>query len=193
MLWFLIIGIVIAVILVFVYGYNRIVTLEKNVEQAWADIDVQLERVSELFPNLMNAIKGSARFEKSVLENIAKAHTELIKAMSSKDVEKKVKAANKFLGFFVPIVYQIPQYPDLKTTTSFKELLDKINVAIDKIAYARQFYNQAVKDYNTFVASIPWVLFRKQQKPYFELPKLERQEITEGLKKGEFTKGLEKV
>ena len=172
MLWFLIIGIAIAVILVFIYGYNRIVTLEKNVEQAWADIDVQLERVSELFPNLMNAIKGSARFEKSVLENIAKAHTELIKAMSSKDVEKKVKAANKFLGFFVPIVYQIPQYPDLKTTTSFKELLDKINVAIDKIAYARQFYNQAVKDYNAFVASIPWVLFRKQQKSYFEYQKL---------------------
>ena len=199
MLWLWIIACVIVIAaLLFIYGYNKIISLEKRVEQSWADIDVQLTRVNELFPNLINTVKSSAVFEKSVLENIAKAHNELIKTMSSsRSIDEKVKAASKFMGVFVPIVYQIPQYPKLTSTKSFKELMDKISVAIDKIAYARQFYNQAVRDYNTFILSAPWFLIGrmigKKEKSFFEMPERRREEVERRLEKGEYTKGLEKI
>ncbi len=180
------------VVLIVVYGYNRIVQLEMKAEQAWADIDVQLRRIADLVPNLINVLKGSARFEKGTLESIAEAHTKLVDAMRKGNAEQRVKTASEFMGVFMPIVYQIPQYPDLKTTETFKETLMEITHSVDKIAYARQFYNQAVTEYNTFISMIPWniiaKLMGKDKKPLFEVP--EREEITRRLESGELTKGI---
>ncbi len=189
------IGLVVLVALFVVYAYNRIVVLEMRVNQAWADVDVQLKRVAELIPNLVNTLKGSARFERSTLEAIADAHTRLMEAMRGTDVGKKVESASRFMGVLVPIIYQIPQYPDLKTTKAFRKMMDELTESIDKIAYARQFYNQAVADYNTFISLFPWNVVAgvlgKTPKPFFEVP--EREEIMGRLESGELTEGLEKL
>ncbi|NPA86737.1 MAG: LemA family protein, partial [Candidatus Diapherotrites archaeon] len=166
--------------------------LRMRAMQAWADIDVQLQRVAELVPNLVNSLKGSALFEKKTLENIARAHAELVEAMRKGDQEGKVKAASNFMGVLMPIIYQIPQYPQLQTTETFRKLMDELSESMDKIAYARQFYNQAVADYNTFISLFPWnivaSLFNFKPLPFFQMP--EREAVIRKLSTGEYTEEL---
>lgn len=188
------IGVVLVIILIFIWVYNRIVTLSRRCDQAFADIDVQLQRIAELLPNLINVLKGSASFEKSTLEKIARAHAELVEALRG-DTSQKVRGANRFFGVFYPLVYQLPQYPQLQSIQGFQQVMNEIKVSIDKIAYARQFYNQAVNDYNTFIESFPGVLLAgimgKKAREYLKLGEEERREIQVSLRRGELTKGLE--
>ncbi len=195
MIEWVILGIVLAMVALVVYAYNRIITLEMRVKGAWANIDVQLRRIAELVPNLINTVKGSARFEKGTLQAIADAHARLVEAMRGGSVDQRVRAASNFMGVFVPIIYQIPQYPNLKTTEQFKKLLDELTVSIDKIAYARQFYNQAVSDYNQFILQLPWLLVArlmgKQPMPFFEAP--EREQIEQMIQRGTLTQNLQNL
>lgn len=188
-LWIIVALAIIAI--AFIYVYNRIVTLSRRVDQAFADIDVQLNRISELLPNLLNVLKQSAVFEKKVLENIAEAHKELVGAMKS-DANTKVKAASKFFGVFYPIVYQIPQYPQLQSIKGFQDVMKEITVSIDKLTYARQFYNQAVNDYNVYIETFPGIIVAKiigkKSREFFNLPETERREAEEKLKSGKATK-----
>ncbi|MEM0480892.1 MAG: LemA family protein [Candidatus Aenigmatarchaeota archaeon] len=191
MLLWIILGIIAVIVIAFVLIYNRIVALNRRVDQAFADIDVQLNRINELLPNLINVLKQSAVFEKKVLESIAEAHKELVSAMKS-DTDTKVRAASKFFGVFYPIVYQIPQYPQLQSIKGFQDVMKEITVSIDKLAYARQFYNQAVNDYNVFIESFPGIIvaaiLRKKPREFFNLPETERKEAESKLKSGELTK-----
>ncbi len=195
MIVWILLGLAVLVVILAIYGYNRIVTLEMRARGAWANIDVQLRRVAELVPNLINTVKGSARFEKGTLQAIAEAHAKLVEAMRGGSVDQKVRAASNFMGVFVPIIYQIPQYPDLKTTEQFKKVLDELTVSMDKIAYARQFYNQAVSDYNQFIMQFPWVilarLLNKRPMPFFQAP--EREQIEARLQTGELTRELQNM
>lgn len=193
MILYLIIGIVVLLVIIFIVIYNRIVTLGRRVDEAFSQIDVQLTRISELIPNLINILKQSAVFERNTLERIAHAHVELVSSMKdAKDSDSKVRAANKFFGVFYPIVYQIPQYPQLQSIKGFQDVMKELTVSMDKIAYARQFYNQAVRDYNVFIESFPPVilakLLGKQAREFFKLEEAERKEITSKLKSGELTK-----
>jgi len=176
------------IVLLAVYGYNRIVALESRVERAWADVDVQLKRIAELIPNLINALRASAGFEKSTLEAIANAHTHLMEASGT----QRVEAASKFIAAVYPIVYQVPQYPRLQTTEEYSKLMDELRYSMDKLSYARQFYNQAVQDYNVFIAQLPWniiaALLSKRPRPYFEVP--EREELEKRLESGNITANL---
>ena len=185
-MWLLLL--LLALVLIFIYGYNRIVSLEVRAERAWADIDVQLKRIAELVPNLINTLKGSASFERSTLESIADAHARLVRASGP----ERVEAASKFIAAVYPIVYQIPQYPDLKTTEEYAKLMDELRYSLDKLSYARQFYNQAVQEYNTFISQFPWnilaALLSKRPRPYFTAP--HREEIERRLESGELTAGL---
>ena len=195
LLAWIILGLVILVILLVIYAYNRMVTLRLRANQAWADIDVQLQRVAELIPNLVKTLKGSARFEKGTLEAIANAHAKLVEAMRKGNQEEKVKAASNFMGIVMPIIYQIPQYPDLKTTKAFQQLMDELTTSMDKIAYARQFYNQAVAEYDTFISVFPWNLiasiFHFTPLPFFQMP--EREQVVRRLTTGEMTEELENL
>jgi len=195
MLGWIILGIVVLLVLLVIYAYNRMVVLKTRAVQAWADIDVQLQRVAELIPNLVNTLKGAARFEKGTLEAIANAHAKLVDAMRRGNQEEKVKAASNFMGIVMPIIYQIPQYPDLKTTKTFQQLMDELTTSMDKIAYARQFYNQAVADYNTFIQLFPWnivaAVFHFSPMAFFEMP--EREQTIQRLTSGEMTKELENL
>ncbi len=194
MLEVVLILLLVVAVLILVYGYNRIVQLEQRMKKAWSDVDVQLKRIAELIPNLVNTVKGSAAFEKSTLEEIAKAHSELVKNMGTGDIEKEVKAASKFMGVLMPIVYQIPQYPDLKSTQHFQSLMNELTVSIDRLSYARQFYNQTVEEYNTFISQIPWniiaSLMNRKPATYFQVEDASRERIEKSLEEGSITGDL---
>lgn len=187
-MWLLFLLLITLAAFLFVYGYNRIVSLEIRVNKAWADVDVQLKRIAELIPNLVNTLKGSANFERSTLEAIADAHARLVSSSGT----DRVDAASKFVAAVYPIIYQIPQYPSLKTTEEYSKLMDELRYSFDKLAYARQFYNQAVQEYNTFIAQLPWniiaILLTKKPKPYFEIPN--REDIEKRLESGTLTSNL---
>ena len=191
----ILLGIIVFLVWLVIYAYNRATALKITAQGACADIDVQLERVAELIPNLVNTLKASAKFEKGTLEAIANAHAKLIEAMRSGNQENKVKAASSFMGVVMPIVYQVPQYPELKSIPEFSKLMDELTKSMDKISYARQFYNQAVGEYNLFISQFPWKIitsmFGFKPLPFFEMP--DREVTLQQLKSGELTKSLEEL
>ncbi|MEM5832742.1 MAG: LemA family protein, partial [Candidatus Aenigmatarchaeota archaeon] len=183
--------------ILFAYGYNRIVALEKRVEQSWADIDVHLKALAEKIPNFINVLKSQANFEQKTLLQISESYGKLMSALRGVNFDDKVKSANEFFGVFMPIVFQLPQFPQLQTNQTFRDMFNEIKVSIDKVAYARQFYNQAVQEYNVTIISIPWIiiakLMNKKEKPYFTLGEEKRKEIESKLESGDLTQGLSNI
>lgn len=197
MIIYIILGIGIIFAILCIYGYNRIINLEKRVDRAWSDIDVHLQRIAELLPNLINILKGQANFERETLTKIADAYGKLVEAMKSTSTSDKASKASAAVGVLFPIIYQLPQFPQLQSVQGFNKVMDEIKVSIDKIAYSRQFYNQAVTDFNTFISIFPWMIIAKgmgkKEKSLFQLPETRREEIGRALASGEFTKEITKL
>ncbi|HOQ20415.1 MAG: LemA family protein [Methanothermobacter tenebrarum] len=153
MLFAMIIVLIIFLLLVyFVYLYNSLVQFRNRVENAWSQIDVQLKRRADLVPNLVEAVKGYAKHEKSVLENVTKARSALMDAESVREVEK---ADNMLTSALKSLFAVAEDYPDLKANENFLELQGQLEGLEDKIAYSRQFYNDTVLMYNNKCQMIP--------------------------------------
>ncbi|MEX0869854.1 MAG: LemA family protein [Candidatus Spechtbacterales bacterium] len=149
---FWIIAILGALLLIVVFMYNNLVRKRNRVQEAWADIDVQLKRRHNLIPNLINTVKGYAKHEKSVLENVTKARAEVMKASSREDIEK----GENMLSDTLKSLFAVSEnYPDLKASENFLELQRELSDTENKIQAARRFYNSNVRDYNTSVESFP--------------------------------------
>lgn len=155
MSWILII--VIGIILAYLwYIYNSLVTAKARIAEALSQIDVQLRRRTDLIPNLVETVKGYAKHEKSVLENVTKARADLMKASTA--AEKAV--ANNLLSDTLKSLFAVAEnYPDLKASQNFLALQEELSDTENKIAYSRQFYNSNVLDYNTKIQVFPNVLF----------------------------------
>jgi LemA protein len=148
-----IVGIVILVALAaIVVIYNSLVTLQKRVDNAWAQIDVQLKRRADLIPNLIETVKGYARFEKKVLTDVTKARTAI---MSAKTPAEAAKGENMLAGALKTIFAVAENYPQLKASENFKSLQEEFATTENKIAYARQFYNDSAMQFNTAIAVFP--------------------------------------
>ena len=154
-----IILIVIAVLVflaVFVFGvYNGLITARNRVKESWSGIDVQLKRRANLIPNLVEAVKGYAKHEKNVLENVTKARSSLIGAQDPKEA---AQADNILTGALKTLFAVSEAYPDLKASDNFKELQKELADTETKIAASRQFYNSNVLDYNTKLQVFPNVI-----------------------------------
>lgn len=189
--------IVVSIILLWIYGYNRIIALDRRADQAWSDIDVQLQRIAELLPNLINILKGQANFERDTLTKIADAYGKIVEAMRTPAIGERSSKASVALGVLYPIIYQLPQFPQLQSVQGFNKVMDELKVSMDKIAYSRQFYNQAVTEYNTFILSFPWMMIaksmNKKERSLFNLPEIRREEIGRMLTSGDFTKEIAKI
>lgn len=165
-----IIIIVAAVILLVLWGiYNSLVTAKMRVAEALSEIDVQLKRRTDLIPNLVETVKGYAKHEKSVFENITKARSGLMHASSAHD--KAV--ANNMLSDTLKSLFAVAEnYPDLKASQNFLSLQEEVSDTENKIAYSRQFYNSNVLDFNTKIQVFPNVIFASllnfKQAEYFE-------------------------
>ena len=152
----LIVGIVVVVLVLFVWSmYNSLVTLRVRIKEAMSQIDVQLKRRSDLIPNLVETVKGYAKHEKSVFEDVTKARSALMKADGPRE---KAAADNMLSGALKSLFAVAENYPTLRASENSKELQEELSDTEDKVAYARQFYNNVVMEYNTNTAMFPNVL-----------------------------------
>ncbi len=151
MTW-IIIAVIIILVLFVVFVYNGLQTARIRVKEAWSGIDVQLKRRSSLIPNLLETVKGYAKHEKEVLEDVTKARTAI---MSASDPKQAAKADNMLSGALKSLFAVAENYPQLKASDNFKELQEELSDTETKIAAARQFYNANAMDYNTKIKVFP--------------------------------------
>ena len=166
----LIILAIVAVLVIFVIMlYNSLVSLRNRIENAWAQIDVQLKRRYDLIPNLVETVKGYATHEQETLEKVIQARN---MAVSATGVEGQAEAENMLTGALKSLFAVSEAYPDLKANQSFLQLQEELTGTEGRIAYARQLYNDSVFKYNTKIQSFPAVIiagmFGFSEREYFE-------------------------
>jgi len=158
--------------------YNRAVRLENQVENGFAQIDVQLKRRADLIPNLVNTVKGYVKHEKEVLENVTKARAAV---MDANTTEEKVHANNQLTETLKSLFAVAENYPDLKANENFLALQEELTTTENKIASARQFYNDRVLDFNNLIEVFPnnaiLPMFGKRVKEMLQTPEAERETV----------------
>ena len=147
--------IVVVVAVLFVGTYNRLVGLRQRANQAFADIDVQLQQRHDLIPNLVETVKGYATHESSTLEAVTQARNAATTATS---VEGKVQAENVLTGALRQMFAVAESYPDLKANANFLKLQDELADVENKLSAARRFFNSAVAEFNAAIQQFPAVL-----------------------------------
>ncbi|MCD6363960.1 MAG: LemA family protein [Synergistetes bacterium] len=160
---------------VFIILYNRLIVLKNRVDNAWAQIEVQLKRRADLIPNLVETVKGYASHEKEVFENVTKARSAILSAKTPKEY---AQAEGELTSALKTLFAVAEAYPELKANANFQELQKQLEETENKIAYARQFYNDTVLMYNNAIETFPGVLFARlfnlQRKEFFEIEEAER-------------------
>ena len=137
--------------------YNGLVSLRNRIENAWAQIDVQLKRRYDLIPNLVETVKGYAAHERGTLEAVVQARNAAITAQSG-GVAAQAAAENVLTGALRQLFALSEAYPDLKANQNFQQLQSELSDIENKIAAARRFFNNAVQEYNTGIQQFPAVL-----------------------------------
>jgi LemA protein len=148
-------AIVLIVVLFFWLGFNSLVRNRNRVDNAWSQIDVQLKRRHDLIPNLIETVKGYAAHERGTFEAVTNARANAINAQGP---EQTAAAENQLTGALKSLFAVAEAYPDLKANQNFLQLQEELTATEDKVAYARQFYNDSVLDYNTKIQSFPTVI-----------------------------------
>jgi LemA protein len=173
--------IVILVVLLIVYAvisYNGLVSMRNRIENAWAQIDVQLKRRYDLIPNLVETVKGYASHERETLEKVVQARN---MAMAAQGPQDQAAAENMITGALRSVFALSEAYPDLKANENFLNLQEELTGTEGRIAYARQFYNDSVNSYNTKIQSVPSNLIANQfgfdERQYFEVDEASRASI----------------
>ena len=158
--------------------YNGLVSLRNRVKEAWSQIDVQLKRRASLIPNLVEAVKGYAKHEKELLENVTKARAAMVGATTPHEKA----AANDLLSGMLKNLFAVAEaYPDLKASENFKQLQEELSDTETKVAAARQFYNTNVMDLNNSLEQFPsalvgsWFGFKKED--FFKAIEEEKKDI----------------
>lgn len=149
----IIIIVLIVGIVLFVWSiYNSLASGKVRIKEAFSGIDVQLKRRVDLVPNLIETVKGYAKHEKELIENVTKARTAL---MSAQTPHQKAQSDNMLTSALKSIFAVSENYPTLKASENFLKLQEELSDIEAKIAYSRQFYNTNVRDYNTTLANFP--------------------------------------
>ncbi len=161
----------IAVVVLYVIGmYNGLVRLRQQVRNAWSQIDVQLKRRYDLIPNLVETVKGYAAHEKETFERVVQARNA---AVSAGTVPEQAQAENMLTGALRQLFALSENYPELKANQNFLALQEELSTTENRIAFARQHYNDSVATYNTRVQSFPANMmagmFGFGDEPYFEM------------------------
>ena len=157
-MWIVIAVVVVVVLVVVVWPivlYNRLVALRLRIDNAWSQIDVQLNRRNDLIPNLVETVKGYASHERETFEAVIAARTAGVEASSP---HEQAEAENLITGALGRLFALQEAYPDLKADQNFRQLQEELTATEDRIAYARQFYNDQVRGYNTAIEQFPAVV-----------------------------------
>lgn len=151
-MWWIILGVIIVLGIIIAIMYNSLVTLNQRVQNAWSQIDVQLQRRFDLIPNLVECVKGYMTHESETLENVTKLRTSWSKATTA---DEKMKLDNELSSSLKSIMAVAESYPDLKANQNFISLQGELTDTENKISYSRQFYNDIVTRYNTKIQTVP--------------------------------------
>lgn len=172
----------IVIVLIVLWGvsaYNGLVTLRNRVKNGWAQIDVQLKQRADLIPNLVETVKGYAAHESNVFTQVTQARAGVIQAAQSGDVQQRIQAENQLSRALVNLQATAEAYPQLQANQNFMDLQGQLKGLEEKIAYARQFYNDVVQKYNTKIEVVPTNiiagLFHFEQAAYFQVDEVDRQ------------------
>ncbi|MBI2482045.1 MAG: LemA family protein [Candidatus Vogelbacteria bacterium] len=149
---YIVLGIIVFLLIIIVFVYNRFVALTIRVKEAWADIDVQLKRRYDLIPNLVETVKSYATHERETFDRVTTARA---KALSAGSVVEHGEAENMLTGALKSLFAVAEAYPDLKANQNFLELQRELADTENKIQAARRFYNGNVRDLNVLVGSFP--------------------------------------
>jgi LemA protein len=168
-----------ALALIVIYIYNSLVRTKVRTDEAWSDISVQLKRRYDLIPNLVNTVKGYAKHEKTVFEDVTEARAN---ALNAQTVNEAAKADNQFQTALKSLFAVAEAYPDLKANESFQQLQAELVDTEDKIQAARRFYNGAVRDLNTKIQTFPTNIFASlmgfKQRDFFEVDDAEASAVS---------------
>jgi len=170
LVWILIVLLVI-VVLAFIFYFNRFVVLGNRIDNSLSQIDVQLRKRADLVPNLINTIKGYVKHEKSIITEVTNARKALVGA---KTLPARMKAGAELQNALKSIFAIAENYPNLKANENFLQLQNELSAIEERIAYARQYYNDSILTYNNSVETFPGVLFArlfgKAQKEFLKIP-----------------------
>jgi LemA protein len=174
MVTYIILGILAVIIIFGIAIYNSLVKSKVRVDEAWSDITVQLKRRYDLIPNLIETVKGYAKHEKSVFEEVTAARANAISAEGPKE---QARAENVFSDTLKSLFAVAEAYPDLKANENFRALQDELVDTEDKIQAARRFYNGAARDLNIKIKTFPNIIFAGplgfKEREFFEVDESE--------------------
>ena len=177
LLWVILVFVVLLVFYI-ISLFNGLIRLRNEVDNSMSQIDVQLKRRFDLIPNLVETVKGYAKHEKTLFENITKARAAVMSASNLKD---KASASNKLTATLKSLFAVAENYPDLKANQNFLQLQEELTGTENKISYARQHYNDVVLAFNTKRQRFPDVIVANimalQPAPYFEVEEAERDAV----------------
>jgi len=176
MIWlWILIGAVVLIAIIFFSYYNRFQILENRIDNSLSQINVQLKRRADLIPNLVKTVKGYAKHEKEAIKEVTDARKEMMK---SEGLGDKVQADEKLQSALKNLFAIAEGYPDLKANQNFLQLQNELTTTEDKIAYARQHFNDSVLAYNNICETFPGVMFakmfNKKQKQYLQVSESEK-------------------
>ena len=150
---------ILVIVAVFVVGiYNGLIGRRNRVDEALAQIEVQLKRRHDLIPNLVNAVKGYMGFEQSVLTKVTEARANAVSA-GAQGVAAQAQAENMLTSTLRSLFAVVENYPDLKANQNVLELQEQLTTTENQISFSRQHYNATVLDYNTSIQTFPALIF----------------------------------
>lgn len=175
MIW---IAIVVVIVLFVIITYNLLVVKRNQVKNGWYQIDVQLKRRYDLIPNLVETVKGYAAHEREVFQKVTEARAS---ALAAKTVGDAAKANNQLTETLKTLFAVAENYPQLKANENFMRLQEELSATENKIAFARQFYNDVVMSYNIsiqrFPSSIIAGIFKFNAQDFYSIPETEKEPV----------------
>lgn len=171
--------VIVVLVVLFIWStYNSLATGKVRIKEAFSGIDVQLKRRVDLVPNLVSTVKGYAKHEKDLLENVTKARAAL---MNAKGVAEKAKTDNVLSDALKNLIAISENYPNLKASENFLNLQEELSDIESKIAYSRQFFNSNVSSYNTTLVNFPGNIignmFNFKQEEFFGATEADRKNV----------------
>jgi LemA protein len=171
----LVLVILVLVLIGFVMGYNKIRGADVRVSEALAGIDVELTRRASLIPSLVQTVQTFASHEKGILDHVTDARAALTSATGGKSVEQRSTAERELDSALGQVLALGQSYPQLNSSNNFLNLQDNLADTENKLAFARQYYNDAVATLNRAVTTIPWMLVAPlagvSEREYYQIPK----------------------
>jgi LemA protein len=153
----IVIGVVVLLVVLAIGIYNSLVQKRLRIDEAFAQIEVQLKRRHDLIPNLVNAVKGYMGFEQKVLTDVTNARAQAV-AAGSQGPAQQAAAENMLTSSLRSLFAVVENYPELKANQNVLELQEQLTTTENQISFSRQHYNATVLDYNTAIATVPNVL-----------------------------------